>query len=104
MQRRSLTLAAVCGTLFAIALGFAPAAVQYALMGLVSLTAVGAFDAVGSILAFVAVIGLIASFHTIIYAKGRQIYSLSRAGYFPTGLSVSSLKKKVKEFIISLLL
>lgn len=34
----------------AIALGFAPAAVQYALMGLVSLTAVGAFDAVGSIL------------------------------------------------------
>jgi manganese/zinc/iron transport system permease protein len=34
----------------AVALGFAPAAVQYALMGLVSLTAVGAFDAVGSIL------------------------------------------------------
>ena len=38
------------------------------------------------ILAFIAVIGLIASFHTIIYAKGRQIYSLSRAGYFPTAL------------------
>jgi manganese/zinc/iron transport system permease protein len=34
----------------AIALGFTPALVQYALMGLVSLTAVGAFDAVGSIL------------------------------------------------------
>jgi len=41
------------------------------------------------ILAFIAVIGLIASFHTIIYAKGRQIYSLSRAGYFPTMLSVT---------------
>ena len=41
------------------------------------------------VLAFIAVIGLIASFHTIIYAKGRQIYSLSRAGYFPTGLSVT---------------
>ncbi len=41
------------------------------------------------VLAFVAVVGLIASFHTIIYAKGRQIYSLSRAGYFPTGLSVT---------------
>ena len=27
----------------------------------------------------------IASFHTIIFAHGRQIYSLSRAGYFPTG-------------------
>lgn len=34
----------------AVALGFTPALVQYALMGLVSLTAVGAFDAVGSIL------------------------------------------------------
>jgi ethanolamine permease len=30
---------------------------------------------------------LIASFHAIIYAYGRQIYSLSRAGYFPTWLS-----------------
>jgi manganese/zinc/iron transport system permease protein len=35
---------------FAVALGFTPALVQYALTGLVSLTAVGAFDAVGSIL------------------------------------------------------
>jgi manganese/zinc/iron transport system permease protein len=34
----------------AIALGFTPALVQYGLMALVSLTAVGAFDAVGSIL------------------------------------------------------
>ena len=45
--------------------------------------------ATAKVLAFVAVIGLIASFHTIIFAKGRQIYSLSRAGYFPTGLSVT---------------
>jgi ethanolamine permease len=37
----------------------------------------------------VACIGLIASFHTIIYAYGRQIYSLSRAGYFPQWLSVT---------------
>ncbi len=36
-----------------------------------------------------AVVGLVASFHTIIYAKGRQIFSLSRAGYFPTALSVT---------------
>jgi ethanolamine permease len=42
-----------------------------------------------NVMAFVAVIGLIASFHTIIYAKGRQIYSLSRAGYFPTQLSIT---------------
>lgn len=42
------------------------------------------------ILALVAIMGLIASFHAIIYAFGRQIYSLSRAGYFPRGLSVTS--------------
>ncbi|HEY9012537.1 MAG TPA: amino acid permease [Devosia sp.] len=45
-------------------------------------------------LALVAVIGLIASFHTIIYAQGRQIYSLSRAGYFPTFLSVTHGTRK----------
>jgi ethanolamine permease len=41
------------------------------------------------LLALIACTGLIASFHTIIYAYGRQIYSLSRAGYFPTWLSVT---------------
>jgi ethanolamine permease len=40
-------------------------------------------------LAVVACTGLIASFHAIIFAYGRQIYSLSRAGYFPTWLSVT---------------
>jgi ethanolamine permease len=46
-------------------------------------------DQVGKLLSVFAVIGLIASFHTIIFAYGRQIYSLSRAGYFPTALSVT---------------
>lgn len=46
-------------------------------------------DGIAKGLALVAVLGLIASFHTIIYAQGRQIYSLSRAGYFPTFLSVT---------------
>jgi ethanolamine permease len=46
-------------------------------------------------LAFLAVIGLIASFHTIIYAFGRQIYSLSRAGYYSPALSLTSGKHKV---------
>jgi ethanolamine permease len=41
------------------------------------------------LLALLACAGLIASFHTIIFAYGRQIYSLSRAGYFPTWLSVT---------------
>lgn len=46
------------------------------------------------LLALFAVIGLIASFHTIIFAYGRQIYSLSRAGYFPTWLSVTHGTRK----------
>jgi ethanolamine permease len=47
-------------------------------------------DGVGaSLLALIAVAGLIASFHTIIYAYGRNIFSLSRAGYFPKWLSIT---------------
>ena len=41
------------------------------------------------ILALFGLIGLIASFFTIIYAYGRNTYSLSRAGYFPKLLSVT---------------
>jgi ethanolamine permease len=40
-------------------------------------------------LALIAVAGLIASFHSIVFAYGRQIYSLSRAGYFPRWLSLT---------------
>jgi ethanolamine permease len=42
-----------------------------------------------TILGIAALTGLVASFHTILYAQGRQIYSLSRAGYFPTKLSLT---------------
>jgi len=41
------------------------------------------------LLSLIAVCGLVASFHAIIFAYGRQIYSLSRAGYFPHFLSVT---------------
>src|SRR5204863_2028027 len=41
------------------------------------------------LLALIGLTGLIASFHTIIYAYGRNTYSLSRAGYFPKWLSVT---------------
>jgi ethanolamine permease len=47
-----------------------------------------------NILAAIAVIGLVASFHAIIFAFGRQIYSVSRAGYFPTFLSVTHGTRK----------
>jgi ethanolamine permease len=40
-------------------------------------------------LGLIAIVGLIASFHTIVFAMGRQVYSLSRAGYFPAALSVT---------------
>ena len=42
-----------------------------------------------SILGLAAVAGLVASFHTIIFAYGRNIFSLSRAGYYPHPLSVT---------------
>jgi ethanolamine permease len=47
-----------------------------------------------SLLALIAVAGLIASFHTIIYAYGRNIFSLSRAGYLPHWLSPTHGERK----------
>ena len=46
------------------------------------------------LLSLIAVCGLVASFHAIIFAYGRQIYSLSRAGYFPHFLSITHGKHK----------
>ena len=46
-------------------------------------------DAGAVLLGLVALVGLIASFHTIVFAMGRQVYSLARAGYFPNALSVT---------------
>jgi ethanolamine permease len=47
-----------------------------------------------SLLGLVAVAGLVASFHTIIYAYGRNIFSLSRAGYYPHPFSVTHGKRQ----------
>lgn len=49
------------------------------------------------VLAVIAIAGLIASFHAIIFAFGRQIYSLSRAGYFPRFLSVTHGKHQTPQ-------
>lgn len=51
-------------------------------------------EGIAKLLALAAVIGLVASFHTIIFAFGRQIYSLSRAGYFPRALSVTHATRR----------
>src|SRR5688572_10645168 len=46
------------------------------------------------LLGLAGLIGLIASFFTIIYAYGRNTYSLSRAGYFPQWLSLTHKTRK----------
>jgi ethanolamine permease len=46
------------------------------------------------LLALIGVIGLVASFFTIIYAYGRNTFSLSRAGYFPKWLSVTHGRRR----------
>jgi ethanolamine permease len=48
--------------------------------------------ATSTLLTVVALTGLIASFHTIIYAYGRVLFALSRAGYFPRWISVTGHK------------
>jgi ethanolamine permease len=47
-----------------------------------------------ALLALVGLVGLVASFFTIIFAYGRNTYSLSRAGYFPKWLSVTHPTRK----------
>src|SRR5262249_36162796 len=48
-------------------------------------------------LALFAVAGLVASFHTIVFAFRRQIYSLSRAGYFPRRPSVTPRRRQTPD-------
>jgi ethanolamine permease len=55
-----------------------------------------------SILGLAAVAGLVASFHTIIFAYGRNIFSLSRAGYYPHALSVTSGKRQTPHLALVL--
>jgi ethanolamine permease len=49
---------------------------------------------VAAVLGLFALTGLIASFHTIIFAYGRNIFSLSRAGYFPHWMSITHGRRK----------
>ncbi len=54
-------------------------------------------NATARLLALIGCTGLLASFHAIIFAYGRQIYSLSRAGYFPTWLSVTHGRRQTPD-------
>jgi Amino acid transporters len=57
-------------------------------------TAIFGTGKVTYLLGLLFMIGLIASFFTIIFAYGRNTFSLSRAGYFPKFLSVTHGKRK----------
>jgi len=46
-----------------------------------------------AVLSLFALIGLLASLQGIMYAYGRNMYSLSRAGYYPKALSVTGTRK-----------
>lgn len=80
-------------TLFTLVLntGIAPGAAKLSTSGEPLLDGFRTIFGDGSarLLGLAATAGLIASFHGIMYAYGRQIYSLSRAGYFPTFLSLT---------------
>jgi len=49
-------------------------------------------DSVAALLALFALIGLLASLQGIMFAYGRNMYSLSRAGYYPKFLSLTGRK------------
>ena len=51
-------------------------------------------DQLAAVLALFALIGLLASLQGIMFAYGRNMYSLSRAGYYPKFLSLTGAKTK----------
>ena len=72
--------------------GISPGAAELSESGeplLAGLTTIFGEGTSTSLLGLIAVAGLVASFHTIIFAYGRNIFSLSRAGYYPHPLSVT---------------
>lgn len=92
-----LTLVVCAFATLCISAGSAPGAAALArseeplFEGLAASLGIGAKS---RLLAGAALIGLLASFHSIIFAYGRQIYSLSRSGYFPRVLSLTHRRYK----------
>lgn len=56
-------------------------------------SAYGGSNLLSGIVNVVGLLGLVASFFSIIFGYSRQIFALSRAGYLPTALSVTSSRK-----------
>jgi ethanolamine permease len=58
-------------------------------------------SATAKVLAAIALIGLVASFHSIIYAYGRVLFAASRSGYIPRSISqVSPRKTPVRALVL----
>ncbi len=55
-----------------------------------------------TLLTLIALTGLIASFHTIIYAYGRVLFALSRAGYFPRWISITGKQTHTPHYALIL--
>lgn len=49
--------------------------------------------AAATVVNYIGLAGLVASFFSVMYAYSRQAFALSRAGYLPTGLSVTNSRK-----------
>lgn len=56
--------------------------------------------AASTVLSLIALSGLIASFHTIIYAYGRVLFSMSRAGYYPRWISITGSRTRTPHYAL----
>jgi ethanolamine permease len=53
-----------------------------------------------TVLTLIALTGLIASFHTVMYAYGRVLFALSRAGYYPRWLSITGTTTRTPQYAL----
>jgi ethanolamine permease len=67
---------------------------------LVAFQSVLVFHFADSILPLLYLVGIVASFHTSVYAYSRAIYALSRAGYIPTELSLTHTRRQTPHYAI----
>jgi len=58
-----------------------------------ALVAAGSSEGLTRVVNYAGLVGLVASFFSIIYAYSRQTFALSRAGYLPRSLSVTNSRK-----------
>jgi ethanolamine permease len=93
-----LTLAVAAGLVLVLNVGIPPGAKAIGTADAPLLTGFatvfGTSPKLAAVFGLLALAGLIASFHTIIFAYGRNIYSLSRAGYLPRWMSVTHGTRK----------